>query len=143
MIKVLALFLAICFSCAAQESGEPIPKELLGIWKLESTSFKGAVATKPEKPAWLVVMGNGELVLKFDNEVQAGTVAVDASVTPIALDLRVTMKSGPDRKWTNLGIYEIKDDTLTIAKAADGEDRPSNFKSNAKSVVQIYRRMAE
>ncbi len=143
MVKVLVLFFAICSSCVAQESGEPIPKELVGIWKLESTSFKGAVATKPEKPAWLVITDNGELVLKFANEVQAGTVAVDASATPAALDLRVTMKSGPQRAWTNLGIYEIKDDMLTIAKAADGEDRPSKLSPTAKSVVQIYRRSAE
>lgn len=143
MFRILALVAAVCFSCATQESAESIPRELVGIWKLESTAFKGAVATRPEKPAWLIILGNGELVLKFDNEVQAGTVAVDASATPIALDLRITMKSGPSRKWTNLGVCEIKEDTLTIAKAADGEDRPNDFKPNARSVVQVYRRTAE
>lgn len=143
MIKALVFFLASCIPFAAQESGESIPQDLVGIWKLESTSFKGSVPTKPDSAIWLVIMDNGDFVFKNDKDVQAGTVAVDSSVVPFALDIRVELKSGVQRKWTNLGIYEIKEGTLTIAKAPEGRNRPSHLQSDAETVVQVFRRSTD
>ncbi len=140
MTKAGAFFLTICLTCAALDSAEPVPKELVDVWKLESTSFKGAVPTKPDDVVWLVILSNGDFVLKSTSEIQGGTVAVDASVTPAAIDLRVTLKSGPSRKWTNLGIYEVKEDMLTIAKAPEGKNRPNSLKPDSESVVQLFRR---
>ncbi len=144
MIKVTALFLAMCLTCAAQDSDEGVPKELIGVWKLESTSFKGAVPTKPDGIVWLVILRNGDFVIKSADDLQGGSVAVDASVTPAAIDLRVALQSGrPNRKWTNLGIYEIQDDMLTLAKAPEGKNRPGSLKSDSESVVQVFRRSVE
>src|SRR5205823_15047290 len=52
-------------------------------------------------------------------------ITVDPSKKPKAIDYVLT--GGPDKGKTQLGIYEIEDDTLKTCFAAPGKPRPADF----------------
>jgi uncharacterized protein (TIGR03067 family) len=64
-----------------------------------------------------------------------GTYAIDATKTPAAIDIKP--KGGTYDGKTLLGIAKVEGDTLTIAFAEPGKDRPTKFESAAGSGVVL------
>jgi uncharacterized protein (TIGR03067 family) len=64
-----------------------------------------------------------------------GTYTVDASKSPIAVDIKP--KGGNYDGKTLLGIVKVEGDTLTIAFAEPGKDRPAKFESKEGSGVVL------
>jgi len=138
MRELLVFILAISFVHQSQDQ-PTIPKELLGVWQLESSSTKGEIASKTEVPIWLVIMENGDFVVKGPNFMFGGTVVVDPKASTPAIDFRTTMSTARTQ-WTDIAVYEFNEGVLTIAKAIKGSDRPTSVKLQSTSEVQVYHR---
>ena len=124
----------------ATPADEPaVPKELVGVWRLDSTSHNGAPPAKPDGPTWLVVFDNGDFVTKGTKNMWGGTVVVDAKAAPAAIDIRITLRTGngPER-FTNLGVYELKERVLTLARMPDGKGRPATLTRGPDIVLQVF-----
>ena len=64
-----------------------------------------------------------------------GTYTIDATKSPIAIDIKP--KGGTYDGKTLLGIAKLDGDTLTVAFAEPGKDRPTKFESAAGSGIVI------
>ena len=65
----------------------------------------------------------------------AGTFTIDATKTPVTIDMKPG--SGRYKDKTLLGIAKVDGDTLTVAFAEPGKDRPASFESAAGSGVVV------
>lgn len=65
----------------------------------------------------------------------SGTFKIDASKSPIALDMMP--KGGNYDGKTLLGIVKVEGDVMTIAFAEPGKDRPAKFESAAGSGIVL------
>ena len=63
---------------------------------------------------------------KDEDDTQEGTVKVDATKTPRAIDL-IVPPDGPEKGKTLLCIYEVKDDELHLCVPDAGKNRPTEF----------------
>jgi len=133
----VGLAVSVFFATPADEPS--LSKELAGVWRLNSTSAKGAAPLKPDGPAWLVIFDNGEFVTKGTKGMWGGTVSVDTQASPATMDFLITLRtgSGPER-FTNLGVYELKEGVLTVARAPDGKGRPASVAKGPDVVLQVY-----
>jgi len=63
---------------------------------------------------------------------------------PASIDFRITQRTGtgPER-FTNLGLYEVKEGVLTVARMPDGKGRPSALVKGPDIVLQVYGRMRQ
>lgn len=64
-----------------------------------------------------------------------GTYSVDLSKTPTAIDMKPAAGTFKDK--TLQGIVKVDGDTMTIAFAAPGKERPTAFESKADSGVTL------
>ncbi|MCE9568246.1 MAG: TIGR03067 domain-containing protein [Planctomycetes bacterium] len=69
-----------------------------------------------------------------------GTYTIDASKTPITFD--AVAKGGTFDGKTLLGIFKVEGDTMTVAFAEPGKERPTKFESAAGSgvVLTVYKK---
>jgi uncharacterized protein (TIGR03067 family) len=76
---------------------------------------------------------------------EEGTMKLDPTKKPATIDLAIT--SGNDKGKSQVGIYKIDGDSITICLARPGEtDRPTEFKSteeNGNILVTIKRKKKE
>lgn len=114
-------------------------QRLQGEWKFEWTELEGerrppdeSQVASPLKISGME-MQHGELRLTFK---------IDASTDPKVID--VVLKNDTDASPSFEGIYQLKDDTLTICLNSEdgGKQRPTQFTSKPESklvVVQLSR----
>jgi uncharacterized protein (TIGR03067 family) len=111
---------------------------LKGTWKVADSVMGGTGAflapfRKSGKPPDTVRIDGDKLTfLRGTDTVSEGTLTVDASKTPAAIDF-------VSDKTTYLGIYELKGDTLRIC-FVEGKERPKDVKGTkegTKSVVAL------
>ena len=131
--------LTCCLVVIALADEPAVPKQLIGVWRLDSTSSNGSPPTKPGGPNWLVVFDNGEFVMKGPKSMWGGTVAVDTNVMPASIDFRITQRAGtgPER-FTNLGLYEVKEGVLTVARMPEGKGRPTALAKGPEVILQVF-----
>ena len=114
---------------------------LQGTWKIES--FKVAGQDGPEefvKKASFVIKDKKYTLTIDDEEMETGTFKLDPEKKVKTIDLEIA--SGNDQGKKQLGIYTLKDDTLTFCFAFPGEtDRPTKLESSddSKTILLVLK----
>jgi uncharacterized protein (TIGR03067 family) len=97
---------------SAQRDGQPMPKSYI------------AGAKRIAKGDETTVLINGAVFL-------SARISVDPSKKPKTIDYLLT--NGANRNKTQLGIYELNGDRLTLCFAKTNQERPDNFSADAGS----------
>jgi uncharacterized protein (TIGR03067 family) len=79
--------------------------------------------------AMKLVLTEESYVLNIGDQVDKGTVKLDADKTPKAMD--ITGTEGPNKGRTILAIYELKGDSLRVCYDLGGKARPKEFTTMA------------
>ena len=149
-ISVVALFCAVGFA-ASGGSGtladdkadlEKEVRKFQGAWTFESSETGGKELPASELAGLILTFEGDKHTVKKGNEViQVGTQKLDPSRSPKAID--VTLTEGPKKGAVMLGIYEIDGDTLKVCFAAEGNKRPTEFKSppGSETFVNVHKRV--
>ena len=102
-----------------------------GSWVVESAESGGtAIAGEQSKATRFVIKGD-KYIYTIPDYREEGTLKLDQSKKPKAIDLKIV--EGRDQGEMQLGIYELRKDTLKLCFAPAGKDnkRPKNFSTNA------------
>jgi uncharacterized protein (TIGR03067 family) len=135
MRTLLALGLVAGAFGVAAAADEKDPTK--GKWVIESVvrdgkaadALKGAVREHADGKYTLTPAAGSKAA------VTTGTYAIDTTKSPVAIDMKP--KGGTYDGKTLLGIAKVDGDTLTIAFAEPGKDRPTAFESKAGSGVVL------
>lgn len=139
----LFLAVAICSLTAFFHSGPGFAQDpakdldkMQGAWKMESARDRGE-GFPAEVLARLTMTIKGNQLIPSDNPKDLLTITLDPSKKPAAIDLK-------EKDKVNLGIYEIKDDTLQVC-FTEGGDRPKEFLSTKenKAILLVMKRVVK
>jgi len=133
-VAILSPILILCLTVPAYCDDKEDLKMMEGEW----VPTTGELAGKPFPEELLKSI---KLVLKGENytagvgeQIDRGTVKVDASKTPKTID--ITGTDGPNKGKTFPAIYEVSADTLKVCYNLGGADRPAEFKT--KEGTQLF-----
>lgn len=140
---VPAVLLATTVGIFAQSGLSKELESLQGTWVL--TSSDGQSLEGSGQTVAVVITGDKYAQTQDGQVVERGTIKLDPSKSPIAIDLVIT--EGDDANKTQLGVLRIDGDTVTTKLSAPGAtDRPTDFSPAdgylvlvAKKVKTIYR----
>jgi uncharacterized protein (TIGR03067 family) len=133
---VLTMLLSTC--------GEPPRTDLDGLqgkWVLTSMETEGDVVPAEDIKDWTAVYEGNRLTLRAGDRIRRrGIVTLAPDRTPKAMN--TWDQDGPYDDQTVPGIYELKGDTLRLAFARPGQERPKEFtsKSGTAFLVCVYKR---
>ena len=132
MLLSLAL-LAGAFAASAADDKDPTA----GKWVIESVTRDGKAADALKGATREHAGGKYTITPAAGSKAQptTGNYTVDATKTPAAIDMKP--KGGNYDGKTLLGIVKVEGDTMTIAFAEPGKERPTKFESAAGSGVVL------
>ena len=110
-----------------------------GSWQLNSAERDGKKTPQEDaKKITLSIQGN-KFILRKDGEIiSEGTMTLDASKKPRAIDETIT--AGPNKGKVFSAIYEIDEEQHRICFAGAGKERPATFSSGNGQLLQVWRR---
>jgi uncharacterized protein (TIGR03067 family) len=110
-----------------------------GTWKIES--FKVAGQDAPVEKATFAIKDKKYSFTVDGEEMETGTLKLDPEKKMKTIDLEIA--SGNDQGKKQLGIYTLKDDSLTLCFAFPGNtDRPTKLESSdeSKTILIVLKR---
>jgi uncharacterized protein (TIGR03067 family) len=116
---------------AVQEDAKKALEQFEGDWLI--TEFDGNMVP-PEAEAYLVFAGDKYEQWTMNQVDERGSFKIDITAKPMTVDLIIT--EGQSAGQTQLGVYEFKDDTLTVSLANPGvTTRPAALNRGTINVV--------
>jgi uncharacterized protein (TIGR03067 family) len=106
-------------------------KMMQGMWLPASAVLAGKNWPDKSLQTMSLTLADGTYTVKVGEGIDKGTVKLDPTKTPKAMD--VTGTEGPNKGKTFLAIYELKGDTLRICYDLGGKARPAAFESPEKA----------
>jgi uncharacterized protein (TIGR03067 family) len=137
------LICGVVFLLTAGDAAEDVKKELAkfeGTWKLISLETEqNKIGEDALKEFRLVIEGDKFTAKEQSGEVH-GTFKVNPTKKPKTID--ITMKEGPMKDKTMLGIYELDGDTYKLCGDMQGKSRPTEFvvKPGSGYVLEVLKR---
>lgn len=135
---------AVLLTAALATAADKPEKELApfqGTWTVESITKDGtAVPDEHTQRLVLVIKDDTRIIKDGDEVVSKATFTVDPSKSPKHMD--ITVSDGPLAGKTLRGIYELKDGTLTICLALEGDKRPTDLtaKEDSGRLLQVFKK---
>jgi uncharacterized protein (TIGR03067 family) len=111
-------------------------KVLEGAWEIVNVVHDGLEAGGGFRGGKTVIKGETFTDILEGKRTGGGTVKFDPSKKPPRIDLSYTAGLGKGTK--RLGVYAANGDSLTIALAAAGKERPARVESKPDSGVTLY-----
>jgi uncharacterized protein (TIGR03067 family) len=107
-------------------------KKFEGSWVFSSWDHAGhALPAEARETAKLTIKGD-KYSFEFNDLTEEGTIKLDPGKKPATIDLAIT--DGEDKGKSQVGIYKIDGNTITVCLAAPGsKDRPTEFKSTEEN----------
>lgn len=104
-----------------------------GTWTIDKLTQDGTAAPAATLKQFSMTVKDGKYTLSMDGkELETGTIKLDPSKKPKTIEFDIS--SGQDKGKTQLGIYELKDDTFTFCMSHPGaKERPSELASTKES----------
>jgi uncharacterized protein (TIGR03067 family) len=129
MVIHAILFLAAGLLPASDTTKEDAAKKelekLQGTWKITSLEVGGKPLPEDAVSGTFTLKGD-KYTFKTDDQEEEGTFKIDPSKKPPAIDLLIG--SGMDKGKTQLGVYKLEGDRLTLCFAVAGDkERPGKF----------------
>jgi len=126
--QFLALVLVVSLSSAAW-SGDAKDETIDGAWLPSSAELGGKKFSDEVRKTIKLVVKDDKYTVTVGAAVDQGTVKLDPSAKPKALD--ITGTDGPNKGKKIPAIYERDGDTLRVCYDLSGKSRPTEFKSEA------------
>jgi uncharacterized protein (TIGR03067 family) len=138
-LPVLAAGLLLAATARAEDAAAKELEKLQGTWSTVSAKLNGEALPDGLVTDLKFVVQKDKVAVKGDaqilREFAQGTLKLDPSTTPKALDFKV---GKGDRKGDVIeGIYQLKGDELTVCARLVGKERPAKFESPADSNVVL------
>ena len=123
-VVVAAIVWGLCACCPALAVDEG-PAAIDGIWLPVAMEFAGEPFPEEARKGIVLEIAGEAYTVTLGKEVDKGTVKVDASATPMTIDIVGVV--GPNKGKTILGIVEVEKDTLRVCYDFSGKERPTEF----------------
>lgn len=128
-------FLLLAASAADPEKAPTVAEELQrfqGTWQIDSWEEGGKKLAAAEREKRAVFFGANVFVFRRDGKLhQAGAATITPGKSPRTINFAVKEGEGKDSSFH--GIYEFEGDTLRICFDPLGQERPEDFKPDAKA----------
>ena len=98
-----------------------------GTWLASAAELGGKPFPEEVRKSIKLTLKDGKYTVTVGKNPDQGTVKLDSSAKPKALDISGT--EGPNKGKTFLAIYELDGDTLKICYDLSGKARPTEFKT--------------
>lgn len=143
MIIVIALLVML------QPPSDAISMEvsrLTGSWQVVSASADGKDTSERLKGYRYVFDGQhmklqdrqGRPMLRSDSKPDERPFLINLSTNPRTIDMTIQVKT---KAFLSLGIYQLKDDELTLCFAEPGAARPTDFRGKGGVTLVVLRRL--
>jgi uncharacterized protein (TIGR03067 family) len=128
-IASYAILLAVvAVASARDDDAKKAQESLQGKWKLVAGEMGGMKMPEGalENGSW--VIKDNHYTFRAAEQTEKGTIKLDPGKKPAAIDLEIT--EGGDKGKTQVGIYKLEGDKLTVCVARAGDkERPTEFKT--------------
>jgi len=134
MIAML-LVAAVAWADAKEDA-----KAMEGTWVPVSAELGGTKFPDEALKTMKLQLKEGKYRVEVGKQVDQGTLTLDPSKKPAAMDIKGT--DGPNKDKTFLAIYELSGDSMKICYDLGGKDRPTEFKTAPKTgtFFVVYKR---
>jgi uncharacterized protein (TIGR03067 family) len=139
LLRTILPLLAVCSILAvgtrADEPGATDKDRILGTWSVVEAEQDGKKepesATRNQKVTFAT---DGYAVTTGDQVIERGTLALDPNKSPKTIDARITQGEAEQKGKTQLGIYQLRGDSLKLCFARAGQtERPKEFATKAST----------
>ena len=129
------LFIVLSFGLAAAQA-QDTARVLQGTWTITAIDGKPMPA---EPPVTLTIAGTLYWQARGGTINERGTIQIDGSKTPMAIDFRID--EGPGAGMAQLAIVEVTNDTMRLSLDLPGANqRPADFSIRKGAIVSIGRK---
>jgi len=130
---ILAVVLSIMQT--AKGDGPKDSDAIQGSWLASAAEIGGKPFPDEVRKSIKLTLKDGKYTVTLGNSRDQGTIKLDPSAKPKALD--ITGTDGPNKGRTILAIYALNGDTLTICYDLSGKSRPTEFKTTEGSQLLL------
>src|SRR5262249_37225410 len=143
LVTLAAALLLAPLTWADEQKDKPAEvqdKDMKGTWVPDDGMMAGQKLPDNFLNSTKLLLNDGKYNVVVGEEKEEGTYKVDASKTPLVIDIEPQI--GPNKGKKIPAIIEIKGDTMKVAYNMAGADRPKDFTSTAenKFIVITYKR---
>ena len=140
MLKPIVAVLVLALSSVVALAADKDAASMEGTWLPATAELAGKPFPDEVRKSIKLVIQGDQYTVTVGQQVDKGTVKLDPSAKPKALD--ITGTEGPNKGRTIPAIYEQNGDTLRICYDLSCKKRPAEFKSEAGTQLFLvsYRR---